>query len=48
VELIESQLKNMGTSSAEVTQFLKVHGYTPRHSYGAEFNNTEFAYTPNR
>lgn len=46
VELIESQLKSMGTSSAEVARFFKGHGYTARHSYGVEFNNTEFVFTP--
>jgi FkbM family methyltransferase len=45
VELIEEQLKNMGTSSAEVLGFLRSHGYAPRHKYG-EFGNTEFAFTP--
>ncbi len=46
VELVEDQLKNMGTSSAEVIRVLRKHGYTPRHSYGAEDNNTEFAFAP--
>jgi FkbM family methyltransferase len=45
VELMEEQLKNMGSSSAQVIGFLRSHGYAPRHKY-AEFGNTEFAFTP--
>jgi len=30
VELIDRQLKSMGTSAAEVTEFLRSQGYTPR------------------
>jgi FkbM family methyltransferase len=45
VELSEVQLKNMGSSSAQVLEFLRSHGYAPRHKYG-EFGNTEFAFTP--
>lgn len=48
MELEAEQLKSMGTSSAEVIQFLRSHGYTLRHSFGgAEDNNSEFAFTPN-
>ena len=45
VELIDKQLANMATSSAEVIGFLRTHGYAVRHIYG-EFHNTEFAFTP--
>jgi FkbM family methyltransferase len=42
VELVESQLSAMGTSSAEIVEFLRSQGYTARHT-SSEFNNTEFA-----
>jgi Methyltransferase FkbM domain len=45
VEMLETQLKNMATSAAEVIRFFRAHGYTPRHTYG-EWENTEFAFTP--
>jgi FkbM family methyltransferase len=45
VELIDKQLANMGTSSAEVIGFLRSHAYAIRHLYG-EFHNTEFAFAP--
>jgi len=45
VEMIDQQLANMGTSSADVIGLLRTHGYAPRHTY-AEFHNTEFAFTP--
>ena len=40
VELVESQLQAMGTSTAAVTALLRSHGYTWKHSYGSNF---EFA-----
>ena len=40
VELIDPQLKSMGTSVAEVVAFMGAHGYAPRHSYE---QNVEFA-----
>ncbi len=45
VELIEQQLKNMGTSTAGVIAFMSTHGYAIRHVYG-EYHNTEFAFKP--
>jgi FkbM family methyltransferase len=45
VEMIDEQLKNMGTSSAEIIGFLRTQGYAARHSYG-EYHNTEFAFAP--
>ena len=41
IELVERQLKSMGTSSSEVTGFLRSHGYEPARSIS---DNTEFAY----
>jgi FkbM family methyltransferase len=46
VEMDEDTLNNMGTSCAQVTQLFRAHGYTPRHSFATENNNTEFAFTP--
>ena len=43
VELIEEQLKRMGTSSADVIAFFRTHGYAVRHVYD-EYHNTEFAF----
>lgn len=42
VELVESQLQAMGTSTAQVLALLHSHGYAWRHSYG---DNAEFAAT---
>jgi FkbM family methyltransferase len=42
VELVESQLQAMGTSTAEVVALLHSHGYEWRHSYA---DNAEFAAT---
>jgi FkbM family methyltransferase len=39
VELVEHQLQAMGTSSREVFEFFKSHGYSARRSFGA---NVEF------
>ena len=43
VELIDGQLREMGTSSAEVTDFLRSYGYAVRDS-GLDGMNTEFVY----
>jgi FkbM family methyltransferase len=42
VELVESQLQAMGTSTAQIVALLHSHGYAQRHSYG---DNVEFAAT---
>jgi FkbM family methyltransferase len=42
VELVESQLQAMGTSTAQIVALLHSHGYAQRHSYG---DNFEFAAT---
>jgi len=39
VELIDRQLKAMGTNTAEVTELMRAHGYTLSHRYG---ENVEF------
>jgi hypothetical protein len=43
VELIDDQLSEMGTSSAEVTEFLRSYGYIVRNS-GLDGMNAEFVY----
>lgn len=43
IEIVDSQLRAMGTSTSEVNQFLASHGYTARRSFG---NNFEFVAAP--
>jgi len=47
IEIIEGQLRAMGTSSADVLRFFRAHGYALRHTYAAD-ENSEFAFTPGR
>ena len=42
VEVIDRQLQSMGASAAELKEFLRSQGYTPRHSIDAD-KNIEFA-----
>ena len=42
VEVSDGQLQSMGASAAELKEFLRSQGYTPRHSISAE-ENIEFA-----
>jgi len=39
VEVVDHQLRQMGTSSAQITAFMQAHGYSAQHVYG---DNVEF------
>jgi FkbM family methyltransferase len=45
IEMEPKQLKSMGATTDEVKKLLRDHGYTLRHTYGSENNNSEFVYT---